>query len=101
MTRNSEPTTVVSEIITDAAPVFVRVNVRKLVEPMRTFPKLTVVLLGASTPEVVLPEPGLVGLPALVNPTQPEMDKVATKSVPRMANIASELCCLFSPVAAS
>jgi hypothetical protein len=98
--RNAEPKTVASEIITAAVPVFVRVNVRKLVEPMRTFPKLTVVALGASTPGVLL-EPGFVGLPALVNPTQPEMDKAAMKSVAIMANIASGLCCLGSPGTAS
>jgi hypothetical protein len=98
--RNAEPTTVASEIITAAVPVLVRVNVRKLVEPMCTFPKLTVVALGASTPGVLL-EPGFVGLPALVNPTQPEMDKVAMKSVAIMANIANDLRCLGSPATAS
>ena len=98
--RNAEPKTVASEIITAAVPVFVRVNVRKLVEPIRTFPKLTVVALGASTPGALL-EPGFVGLPALVNPTQPEMDKVAMKSVAIMANIANDLRCLGSPVTSS
>lgn len=96
-----EPETVVSEIITDEVPVFVRVNVCKLFEPMGIFPKLKVVVLGASTPGVVLPEPGFDGVPALVNPTQPEIDKIVMKSVAIMANIASELCCLGSPVAAS
>src|SRR5258706_2956945 len=98
--RIAEPKTVQEEFITAAVPVFVRVNVRKLVEPMRTFPKLTAVALGASTPGALL-EPGFVGLPALVSPTQPEMDRVAMKSVAIMANIANDLRCLGSPVTAS
>jgi hypothetical protein len=47
----------------------------------------------------VLLEAGFVGDPALVNPTQPEIDNSALKSVAIMANIANELCCLGSPVA--
>jgi hypothetical protein len=94
-----EPATVASEILTDAVPVFVRVNVCKLFEPMGTLPKLKAVVLGARTPGLVLLEAGFVGDPALVNPTQPEIDNSALKSVAIMANIANELCCLGSPVA--
>jgi hypothetical protein len=94
------PATVASEILTDAVPVFVRVNVCKLFEPMGTIPKLKAVVLGARTPGVALLEAGFVGDPALVNPTHPEIDNSVLNSVAIMANIANELCCLGSPVAA-
>jgi hypothetical protein len=87
------PETVVWEIVTAAAPEFVSVNICELFEPIATFPKSTLVVFGASTPAVVEFEfePGLLGLPALVKPTQPEIDRTATKSARRMADNASEL----------
>jgi hypothetical protein len=93
------PETVAWEIVTAAAPEFVSVNVCELFEPIATFPKSTLVVFGASTPAVVEFEPGLLGLPALVKPTQPEIDRTATKSARMMADNASELWCLGSPAA--
>jgi hypothetical protein len=89
------PLTVAWEIATAAVPVFVRVNVCELLEPVATFPKLKLVELAASVPEGGLP--GFPGVPALVNPTHPESVK-AVSSVARMANKASGLCRLGSSV---
>src|ERR1700730_15076051 len=101
VTLKPEPETVAWEIVTAAVPEFVSVNVCELFEPMGTLPKLTAVVLGARMPGVVLLEPGFDGVPALVNPAQPEMDKIAMNSVAIVANIASELFCLGNPMAAS
>ena len=98
-TLKPEPETVAWEIVTAAAPEFVSVNVCELFEPIATFPKSTLVVFGASTPAVVEFEPGLLGLPALVKPTQPEIDRMPTKSARRMADNASELYCVGTPAA--
>ena len=97
---NPEPETAAWEIVTAVMPEFVRVNVCRLFEPIGTFPKLRVVVLGARVPGAVLLEPVFDGVPALVKPTQPEMDKIAMKRVAIVANVASELCCSGSSVAA-
>jgi hypothetical protein len=80
------PKTAAWEIVTAAVPVFVRVTVCMLFEPGATLPKLILVALAASTPADALFEVVFPGVPALVSPTQPEIDKVVSNSVPRMAN---------------
>ena len=100
--RKAEPKTVAWEIVTADTPELVRVNVCRLFEPRGTVPKLTAVVFGARVPMVVLLlEPGFDGVPALVNPAQPETNEIARNSVAIMAKVASELCCLGSPVATS
>jgi len=98
--RKPDPETVAWEMVTAVVPEFVRVNVCKLFAPIDTFPKSRVVVLGARVPKAALLEPGFDGVPALVNPTQPEIDKIEIKSVAIVANVASELCCVRSRVAA-
>ena len=97
---NPDPETAAWEIVTAVMPEFVRVNVCRLFAPIGTFPKLRAVVLGARVPGAVLLEPVFDGVPALVSPTQPETDKIAMKRVAIMANVAIELCCLGSSVAA-
>ena len=84
-TLNPAPEAVALEIMTEAVPVFVIINVCELFEPVAVFPKLTLVALAVS-------------VPALVNPTQPERVKVSSR-VARTANHARGLCCPKSPVA--
>jgi hypothetical protein len=73
------PVTVAWEIMTAAVPVLDRVNVRGLLEPVATFPKLRLMELAESVPELELgAEFDLAaGVPAPVNPMQPESDKAA------------------------
>ncbi len=82
-TLNPAPEAVALEIMTEAVPVFVIINVCELFEPVAVFPKLTLVALAVS-------------VPALVNPTQPERVKVSSR-VARTANHARGLCCPKSP----
>jgi len=74
------PVTVACEIVTAAVPVLVRVKVWGLLDPAATFPKFRVVALAASVPEEEVLEFELdfaAGVPAPVNPTQPESDRAA------------------------
>jgi hypothetical protein len=77
-TLKPAPVTVACEIVTAAAPVLVRVKVWGLVDPATTFPKLRVVALAASVPEVVEVEFDFAaGVPAPVKPTQPASERAA------------------------
>jgi hypothetical protein len=78
-TVNPAPVTVAWEIVTAAAPVFVRVKVWGLVDPVTTFPKLRLVALAESVPEVGLEVEFdfVAGVPAPVKPTQPASDSAA------------------------
>jgi hypothetical protein len=72
------PVMVAWEIVTAAVPVFARVNVCGLLDPTATFPKFSLVAFAESVPEAAGLEPDFfAGVPAPVNPTQPESDKTA------------------------
>jgi hypothetical protein len=73
------PEIVACEIVTEAVPVFVRVSVWELLEPVVTFPKARLVALAANDPEEVAVEFALLAaeVPALVKPVQPEIDRTA------------------------
>src|ERR1700687_1351137 len=90
------PETVAWEIMIAVVPLFVRVTGCILFEPVATFPKLNVEALAASTPGVVPFEFVFPGVPAFVNPAQPEINKVVIRSVAKMANSARELRCFAS-----
>ena|ERR1700686_3457712 len=94
------PVTDALEIRTATVPVFVSVKVCELFEPGATFPKLKLVALAASVLEGVLAEPVFDGVPALVNPTQPEIVKEISNVV-RIANKASWPRCFGSSIATS
>ena len=94
------PVTVALEIRTAAVPVFVRVKVCELFKPGAMFPKLKLVALAASVLDGALVEPVFPGVPALVNPTQPEIVK-AISNVVRMVNKASGLLRFGSSIATS
>lgn len=69
---------VACEIVTAAEPVFVRVSVWELLEPVVTFPNARLVALAARDPEeVVLELAFAAGVPAPVRPVQPETDRTA------------------------
>jgi hypothetical protein len=77
-TLNPAPVMVAWEMITVDVPVLVRVSICRLLEPVRTLPKVKLVALAASEPvdavfELVL----AAGVPAPVTPVQPEMDRAA------------------------
>lgn len=78
-TLNPAPVTVAWEIVTAAVPVLLRVNVWGLLDPATTFPKLRLMELAASVPEVELEVvfDFAAGVPAPVRPTQPESDSTA------------------------
>ena len=81
-TLNPAPVTVAWEIVTAAVPVFVRVKVWEVLEPIVTFPKLKLVALAASVPDddELLEVEFAAGVPAPVNPTQPERDKAVIRA---------------------
>jgi hypothetical protein len=80
------PVTVTWEIATATVPVFVKVSVCRLLDPVATLPKLKLVALATSVPtEVVLELVFADGALDLVKPTQPERDNVARKAR-KMAN---------------
>jgi hypothetical protein len=92
---NSLPVIVACMIVTVVVPVLLTVNVWGLIEPAITFPKFKLVVLRASVP--VVPELDLpVVEPALVSPTQPEMDKTASIAM----SIAKKLIEVRLPLAA-
>jgi hypothetical protein len=75
------PVSVACEIVTDAVPVFVRVSVWELLEPVVTFPKVRLVALAANDPEEAVVEFALAaGVPAPVNPVQPDIDRAAKRT---------------------
>jgi hypothetical protein len=79
---------VACEIVTDAVPVFVRVSVWELLEPVVTFPKVRLVALAANDPAEALVELAFAaGVPAPVKPVQPEMDR----TVKRTTIVANEV----------
>jgi hypothetical protein len=71
-TLKPAPLTVAWEIMTVAEPVFVRVNVCELLDPVTTLPKLKLVALAVSRLGGEPFEPGFACVPVPVNPTQPE-----------------------------
>jgi hypothetical protein len=101
--------TVAWEIVTTAVPVFVRVSVCGLLEPVATFPKLKFVALAASVAEEVVLElvfaSGVLvlelvfasGVLALVKPMQPERLAVISRAA-RTTSRSSGLCCFGSLV---
>ena len=78
--------TVAWEIVTAAVPVFVKVSVCRLLEPVATLPKLKLVALAVSVPaEAVLEFVFADGVLELAKPAQPERDNAARKAR-KMAN---------------
>jgi hypothetical protein len=62
-------------------PVFVRVSVWELLNPVVTFPNVRLVALAANDPEEAAVEFVLAaGVPAAVNPVQPDMDRAANRT---------------------
>lgn len=76
VTLNAEPVMDPCEIITEAVPLLVRVKVWEELEPRATFPKLKLVALAASVPDVAVLE-FAAGVPAPVSPMQPVRDNAA------------------------
>jgi len=73
--------------LTVLVPVFVNVSVCIALLPTEMFPKVNVVALP-----VRIPEPGVAGLPALVNPAQLERPTIAS-SAPNAARMANGPLC--------
>jgi hypothetical protein len=78
-TLKPAPEIVAFEIVTVAVPVFVTVSVWELLEPVVTFPKVRLVALAASDPEGAVLELA-AGVPAPVNPVQPEIVRAARRA---------------------
>jgi hypothetical protein len=77
-------------------PVFVRVNVCGVLEPIATFPKLKLVALAASVPEEEVLELVFAdGALALVKPVQPERVAVINRAARTMSR-SSRLRCFGS-----
>ena len=74
--------------MTATVPVFVKVSVCRLLEPVATLPKLKLVALAASVPAEALEFVFADGVLELVTPAQPERDNVARKAR-KMANNVS------------
>ena len=77
-TLNPVPVMVACEMVTIPEPVLLKVKVWELLLPTGTFPKLKLVELVASVP---FPPDLTWGVPAPVNPTQPEREKAAISAV--------------------
>ena len=72
------PEMVTFDIVPAPVPVLVRVKAWRLLDPATTFPKFRLVAFAASVPEEVAVELDFAaGVPALVKPTQPEIDNTA------------------------
>jgi hypothetical protein len=77
-TPKPAPVKVACEMVTVAVPVFVRVRVWGLLDPITTFPKFKLVALAASVPEDGDGEVDFAaGVPAPVAPTQPASEATA------------------------
>ena len=88
-TPKPAPAVVACEIVTAAVPVFVKVSVCRLLDPVATLPKLKLVALAASVPaEAVLEFVFADGVLEFVKPAQPERDNVARKAI-KMTNDVS------------
>ena len=80
-TLKPAPVIVAFEIVTIAVPVFVSVSVWELLAPAVTFPKVRLVALAASDPEEAVLEFAFpAGVPAPVNPVQPEIVRAARRA---------------------
>ena len=69
-------------------PVFVKVSVCRLLEPVATLPKLKLVALAATVPPEAVLFVFAGGVLAPVKPAQPDRDNVARKAI-KMANNVS------------
>jgi len=98
LAENPAPEMLTLETVTLEFPALVKVTPKVLLPPILTVAKLRLVALAASTLEVVLFELVFDGAPALVNPTQPEIDKVMNK-VAKIPNQVNGPCCLVGPAA--
>lgn len=88
-TLKPAPVILAWEIVTIPVPVLVRVKVCGLLDPIATFPKFMLVVLGVSVPDGVTGELVFAaGVPALVKPVQPVIDSTARHAKNR-ANMPS------------
>ena len=89
-TPKPAPAVVACEIVTAAVPVFVKVSVCRLLDPVATLPKLKLVALAASVPaEAVLEFVFADGVLELVAPAQPDRDNVDRKARKMANNVSS------------
>ena len=78
------PVTVACEMVTEVAPMLLRVKVCGLLDPAATLPKLSVAALAASVPEVAEPELDFAaGVLAPVKPTHPESESTVKQETIR------------------
>ena len=94
--ENPAPEMLTLETITLEFPALVNVTPNVLLPPILTLAKLRLVALSASALEAVLFELVFAGAPVLVNPTQPEIEKVKNR-VARTLNQLNGLCCFGGP----
>jgi len=89
-TPKPEPVKLAWEIVTGEVPVFVRVRVWGLLNPISTFPKFMLVGLADSVPDEVTGDDVFAAVdPALVKPVHPVIDSTARH--PRIsANMPSD-----------
>jgi hypothetical protein len=87
-----EPVTAASEMVTEAAPVFVSVTVCRLLDPATTFPKFKLAAFALSVPAAVEPVDDLnFDDPAPVRARQPDMDRSGMTKTGRI-NSESRAC---------
>jgi hypothetical protein len=98
LAENPAPEMLTLETVTLEFPALVNVTPKVLLLPILTLEKLRLVALAASALEAVLLGLVFANAPALVNPTQPESDKVINR-LARTTNQLSDLCCLGGPAA--
>jgi hypothetical protein len=98
LAENPDPEMLTLETDTLEFPASVKVTAKVLLPPIVTLAKLRLVALAASVLEAVLFELVFAGAPALVNPTQPEIDKVKNR-IARTPNQVNGLCRMASPAA--
>jgi len=98
LAENPAPEMLTLETDTLEFPALVSVTPKVPLLPIATLAKLRLVALAASALETVLFELVFAGAPALVNPTQPEIDKVKHR-IARTPNQVNGLCCMAGPAA--
>jgi hypothetical protein len=98
LAENPAPEMLTLETDTLEFPALVSVTPKVPLLPIATLAKLRLVALAASALEAVLFELVFAGAPPLVNPTQPEIDKVNNR-IARTPNQANGPCCRAGPAA--
>ncbi len=98
LAENPAPEMLTFETDTLEFPALVNVTPKVPLLPIATLVKLRVVALAASVLEAALFELVFAGAPALVKPTQPEIDKVKNR-IARTPNQVNGLGCMAGPAA--